>query len=73
MIEEKLNWFLWNGKDKGNARACVAWKMLTFPKKDCGLGIKKLEEWDRDGIMRHIWILFTKAGSLWVAWLNVNL
>jgi hypothetical protein len=44
MIEEKLNRFIWNGKDKGNARARVAWKMSTFPKKDNGLGIKKLDD-----------------------------
>jgi len=73
MIEEKLNRFIGNGKDKGNARARVAWKMSTFPKKDNGLGIKKLDEWNRAAIMRHILILFAQAGSLWVAWMNVNL
>jgi hypothetical protein len=64
MIEEKLNRFIWNSKNKGNARARVAWKMSTFPKKDSGLGIKKLDEWNRAAIMRHILILFAQAGSL---------
>jgi len=37
------------------------------------LGIKKLEEWNRAAIMRHIWSLLAKAGSLWVAWVKENL
>jgi hypothetical protein len=51
----------------------VAWKMLNFPKKERGLGIKKLEEWNRAAIMKHIWSLFAKARSLWVTWVNENL
>jgi hypothetical protein len=44
-----------------------------MPKKEGGLGIKKLEEWNRAAMMRHIWSLFVKAGSLWVAWVKENL
>jgi hypothetical protein len=40
--------------------------MFCLPKKKGGLGIKKLEEWNRAAIMRHIWSLSIKAGSLWV-------
>jgi hypothetical protein len=36
-----------------------------MPKKERGLGIKKLEEWNKATMMRHIWSLFAKAGSLW--------
>jgi hypothetical protein len=42
--------------------------MLCLPKKEGGVGIKKLEEWNRAAIMLHIWGLFVKAGSLWVAY-----
>ncbi|KAK3199256.1 hypothetical protein Dsin_022671 [Dipteronia sinensis] len=65
--------FLWNGNVEENARAKVSWSVLSMPKKEGGLGIKKLEEWNRAAMMRHIWGLFAKAGSLWVAWVKENL
>jgi hypothetical protein len=34
------------------------------------LGLKKIEEWNHASIMRHIWNIFTKAGSIWVAWIK---
>ncbi|XP_062155223.1 uncharacterized protein LOC133863288 [Alnus glutinosa] len=37
-----------------------------------GLGIKRIEVWNKASMLNHIWNLFTKAGSLWVAWINVN-
>jgi hypothetical protein len=72
-IEQKFNRFLWNGKDEGIARAKVSWSMLCLPKKEGGLGIKKLVEWNRAAMMRHIWSLFMRAGSLWVAWVHAVL
>jgi hypothetical protein len=71
-IEQKFNRFLWNGNDEGNARAKVSWSVLSMTKKE-GLGIKKLEEWNRAAMKRHIWSLFAKAGSLWVVWVKENL
>lgn len=59
--------FFWNDKDDGIARAKVVGNMLCLPKKECGLGIKKLEEWNRAALIWHIWSLFVKVGSLWVA------
>jgi hypothetical protein len=56
-IEKKFNRFLYNGKDEGIDRAKVSWNMLCLPKKDGGLGIKKLEEWNCAAMMRHIWIM----------------
>ncbi|KAK3205256.1 hypothetical protein Dsin_019302 [Dipteronia sinensis] len=44
-----------------------------MPKKSGGLGIKKLEENLLAAMMRHIWSLFAKAKSLWVAWVKENL
>lgn len=39
-----------------------------MPKKEGGLGLKRLEVWNQAAIMWHIWLLFKRAGSLWVAW-----
>jgi hypothetical protein len=65
--EQKLCCFLWNGKLDSAAKAIVSWKELCHPKKEGGLGIKKLEKWNRAFMMRHIWNLFAQSGSLWVA------
>jgi hypothetical protein len=35
-----------------------------------GLGIKKLEIWNQASMMVHIWNLFAKACSIWVAWVE---
>jgi hypothetical protein len=69
LIEQKLNRFLWCGKDI-KAKAKVSWVNVCFPKKEGGLGIKQLEVWNRAAMMSHIWSLFTRAGSLWVAWVE---
>lgn len=43
-----------------------------MPKKEGGLGIKRLETWNQAAMLKHIWSLFTQAGSLWVAWMEKN-
>jgi hypothetical protein len=50
----------------------VAWSKLCVPKQEGGLGIKRIEVWNKAYMLNHIWNLFTKAGSLWVAWINAN-
>jgi len=71
LIEQKLNWFLWSGRDT-KAHVKVAWSKLGVPKKEGGLGIKRIEIWNKASMLNHIWNLFTKVGSLWVAWINAN-
>ena len=38
-----------------------------------GLGLQRVASWNRVAIMKYIWSLFTKVGSLWVAWIHANL
>lgn len=65
---------IWNGKLLDSAaKAKVSWKLLCHLKKEGGLGIKKLEEWNRVSMIRHIWNLFAQSGSLWVAWVKMYL
>ncbi|XP_059442158.1 uncharacterized protein LOC132174537 [Corylus avellana] len=42
-LSYKFNRFLWNGKDVEAAKAKVAWSEVCFPKKEGGLGLKRLE------------------------------
>jgi hypothetical protein len=38
-----------------------------------GLGLKKIEEWTKASMMQHIWPLFARSVSIWVAWIKENL
>jgi hypothetical protein len=69
LIEQKLNRFLWGEKDS-RANAKLAWDKICIPKKEGGLGIKKLDIWNQACMLHHIWTLFARSGSLWVAWVE---
>jgi hypothetical protein len=71
-IKQKFNRFLWNGKGVKAAKAKVAWSEICFPKKEGGLGLKRLEVWNQISMLRHIWSIFATSGSLWVAWVKNN-
>ena len=66
-IEQRFNRFLWNGKSEGTAKAAMSWHDLCFPKKEGGLGLKRLEVWNQTAMLRHVWSLFARSGSIWVA------
>ena len=69
-IEQIFNGFLWSGK-KGNARrAKVGWKSLCLPKDEGGLGLRHVKDWNDATIMKHIWNLFYRKDSIWVAWVS---
>jgi hypothetical protein len=55
MQKPRLRWF---GKN------CVVLSLRG------GLGLKKLEEWNRAATLKHIWSLFAQSGSIWVAWVD---
>ncbi|KAG2321688.1 hypothetical protein Bca52824_014901 [Brassica carinata] len=51
--------FLWKNRASSGSGACISWESICKPKKEGGLGLRRLEE-------------FEKSGSLWVAWLQAN-
>jgi hypothetical protein len=58
---------MWNGKDVEavNAKvAKVAWTDVCFPKKEGGLGLKRLGVWNQTSMLRHIWSIFARSSSL---------
>jgi hypothetical protein len=55
-----------------NAKAKVAWEKVCVPKKEGGLGLKRLNVWNQAAMLRHIWNLYAQARSLWVAWVDKN-
>jgi hypothetical protein len=66
LLEQKFNRFIWFGSDV-KSKAKVSWENLCFPNKEGGFGIKRVAVWNQASMLNHIWSLFTKAGSLWVA------
>jgi hypothetical protein len=72
-IEQKFNRFLWNGNIAGGAKAKVSWTDVCLPKKEGGLGLKRLDIWNYSSMLRHIWSLFVRSRSIWVAWVKENL
>jgi len=71
LLEQKLNRFLWCGKDE-HAKAKVSWERVCLPKKEGGLGLKRLYVWNQSAMLKHVWNLFAQASSIWVAWVNEN-
>jgi hypothetical protein len=53
--------------------AKVSWKDVCYPKRQGGLGLKSLEVWNQTSMLRHVWSLFARSGSIWVAWVSHNL
>jgi len=61
LLEQKLNRFLWSGKDE-KAKAKVSWEKICVPKKEGGLGLKRIGAWNKAAMLRHIWNLFDQSG-----------
>lgn len=63
-IEHKFNSFLWKGTDQSALGVKVAWHLVCVPKQEGGLGLKRIEDWNKAAILKHIWNIFAQAGSL---------
>uniref|UniRef100_A0A0D3BYW5 Reverse transcriptase zinc-binding domain-containing protein n=1 Tax=Brassica oleracea var. oleracea TaxID=109376 RepID=A0A0D3BYW5_BRAOL len=64
--------FLWKNKTSSASGARVSWASICKPKKEGGLGLRRLEEFEQVFALKRVWNLFSGAGSLWVAWLQSN-
>lgn len=67
-IDSLCSRFLWSGSIDTHSKAKVAWSTVCLPKKEGGLGLRKLSVWNTTLCLRLIWLLFSNSGSLWVAW-----
>lgn len=64
--------FLWKNRASSATGTRVSWADICKPKKEWGLGLRKLEEFERVFTLKRVWNLFSEPGSLWVAWLHLN-
>lgn len=53
-IEQKLACFLWSGSDGPVKVVKVAWDTIFCPKKEGGLGLRRVEEWNKAAVMKFI-------------------
>nr|GEX46447.1 hypothetical protein [Tanacetum cinerariifolium] len=63
-IEQLMRAFLWKG------RAKVAWEVLCLPREEGGLGVQRLDLFNKALMVSHIWKLLTLKESLWVKWVH---
>ncbi|GJV04571.1 hypothetical protein Tco_1338140 [Tanacetum coccineum] len=53
---------------KGKAK--VSWEVVCLPKNEGGLGLRRLELFNKALMVTHIWNLLLKKESLWVKWIH---
>ena len=62
--------FFWNGSTNAGKRARVSWKDICYPKAKGGLGLKNIQYWNQACMIQHLWSLFSRSGSIWIAWIE---
>lgn len=67
-LEKLCRKFLWSGSADLPKQSKVSWRKVCLPKEEGGLGLKDLRTWNKIYGLKLIWNLFSKSGSLWVAW-----
>nr|GEX47182.1 reverse transcriptase domain-containing protein [Tanacetum cinerariifolium] len=63
--------FLWCQGSISRGKAKVAWEVVCLPKKEGGLGIRRLNHFNKALMVSHIWKLLSLKESLWVRWIHV--
>lgn len=71
-VDSLCSAFLWKNRTTSAAGARVSWKDICKPKKEGGLGLRKLDEFEMVFRLKRLWLFFSASGSLWVPWLINN-
>ena len=53
-----------------NKKPLVAWKDITLPKQEGGLGIRNSKAWNKALLSKTLWDIQAKKDSLWVQWVH---
>jgi len=62
--------FLWGGNENYQKTLYVAWEKLCTHRKQGGLGIKNLQDWNMACIAKLVWATAQKKDTLWVQWVH---
>ncbi|GKE05253.1 hypothetical protein Tco_1397271 [Tanacetum coccineum] len=69
-LEQLMRGFLWCQGDMRKGKAKVSWEVVCLPKNEGGLGLRRLELFNKALMVTHIWNLLLKKESLWVKWIH---
>ena len=69
-IEQTLSSFIWSGNIGNAQRAKIRWESVCLPKEEGGLVLRRVKDLNDANVMKHIWNLFYRKDSLWVAWVQ---
>lgn len=71
-VDSLCSAFLWKNSTSSAAGARVSWTDICKSKKEGGLGLRKLEDFEMVFRLKRLWQFFSCSGSLWVPWLSNN-
>lgn len=71
-VDSLCSAFLWKNSTTSAGGTRVAWKHICTPKKEGGLGIRLLEDFEMVFRLKRLWLFFYGSGSLWVPWITSN-
>uniref|UniRef100_A0A803PR61 Reverse transcriptase domain-containing protein n=1 Tax=Cannabis sativa TaxID=3483 RepID=A0A803PR61_CANSA len=69
-IEDICRAFLWKGQAVFHGAMAVSWDNICQSKTSGGLGIKKLQLWNKAAMSKYIWAIANNQESLWLRWVN---
>ncbi|GKE38245.1 hypothetical protein Tco_1461650, partial [Tanacetum coccineum] len=69
--EHIIRGFLWCHGSMRKGSAKVAWDVVCLPKDAGGLGVRRLDLFNKALMISHIWKLISYKESLWVKWVHI--
>ncbi|GKC09103.1 hypothetical protein Tco_1000713, partial [Tanacetum coccineum] len=63
--------FLWFQGSMSRGKAKVSWEVFCLPKQESGLGVYRLDHFNKALMVSHVWKLLSLKESLWVKWIHV--
>nr|GEX46816.1 hypothetical protein [Tanacetum cinerariifolium] len=70
-IEQIMRGFLWSQDNMSRGKVKVAWDVICLPKQEGGLGIRRLDHFNKALMVSHVWKILSLKESLWVKWIHV--
>lgn len=60
--------YIWSGKSDRKVMALVSWETICVPKKEGGLGVLQLAQWNNAACCKMLWKLVVNEDSMWTRW-----
>ncbi|GJX24645.1 reverse transcriptase zinc-binding domain-containing protein [Tanacetum coccineum] len=70
-IEQIIRHFLWSHGSSKRCQSKVAWEVVCLPKDEGGLGVRRLDTFNKALMVSHMWKLLSLKESLWVRWVHI--